>query len=525
MHEELYVVPQRLIMGKTLRGILMLILVAALSVAVLLTSATWWGNKTADASVQQTMIAKDIGADILPPPMYLVELRLVLGMLSDGSMPLATAQSEVGRLTQEYQARVAYWKPQNLHGLESSLFGTQHEHAERFLAGAQSVLKAAASGNADATKQAMAHAHQDYLAHRQGVDATVKKSNVFAAQAMADYAETKHRVFVFEIVLFVLGCIGLIGLSQWARRTVWRSTGGEPAEVAHIARAVAAGDLTVHVPVAPGDDSSVMAAMAHMCANLATLVKNVQGSSDVIATGAQQIASGNSDLNQRTEHQAANLQQTAAAMEQFAGTVKTTAETAGQATQMAQSASEVAIMGSTVVDKVVSTMNDISGSSQKIAEINLVIESIAFQTNILALNAAVEAARAGEQGRGFAVVASEVRSLAQRSATAAKEIKDLIGSNVSRVSEGAALVDQAGHTMTEIVQHVQKVTDLISEIGLATQEQSRGIDAVSQSVTQLDGVTQQNTTLVEESFAAARSLEEQVQQLIAQVLHFKVTRV
>jgi len=511
-------------MIKTLRGILLLILAAALSVAVLLTSATWLGNKLADASVQQTIIGKDISADILPPPMYLVELRLVLGMLMDGSMPLAQAKAEVDRLTQEYQVRVAYWKPQHLHGLDDALFGAQHEFAERFLADAQSVVKAVASGDAELAKQTMHLAHQDYLAHRQGVDVTVEKANAFAAQAMANYDKTTDRVFLFEISLFVLGCVGLIGLSQWARRTVWRSTGGEPAEVARIARAVASGDLTVQVPVSPGDETSVMAAMAHMCSNLSALVKNVQSSSDVIATGAQQIASGNSDLNQRTEHQAANLQQTAAAMEQFAGTVKTTAETAGQATQMAQSASEVATRGSNVVDQVVSTMNDISTSSQKIAEINLVIESIAFQTNILALNAAVEAARAGEQGRGFAVVASEVRSLAQRSATAAKEIKELIGRNVSRVSDGAALVGQAGQTMTEIVTHVQKVTDLISEIGMATKEQSLGIDAVSQSVAQLDSVTQQNTTLVEESFDAANSLEEQVKQLIAQVVQFKVAR-
>ncbi len=507
---------------KSLRSILILLVGSAITAACLLGGASLLGSFISDKSVQHGFMAKDLGADILPPPLYLVEMRLVLGMAVDGTMPIEQAQSEVTRLTKEYNDRIAYWKHHPLGGLEQSLFGTQHVHAEHFMVQASQVLSAVRAGDNQTSMQALANAHRSYLAHRQGVDATVKHASQLAATAMADYANTVRLVNWAQAGLFVLACLALISLGAWAKRTVWRSTGGEPADVARIANAVASGDLTVKVHVMPNDSESVMAAMDRMCNSLLELVKNVRGSSELIAAGSKDISGGNQDLYRRTENQASSLQVTAAAMEEFAGTVKTTADTANQATQLADTASQVAQLGAQVVSEVIHTMDEISNSSRKIAEINLVIEGIAFQTNILALNAAVEAARAGEQGRGFAVVASEVRSLAQRSGKAAKEIKDLIGSNVARVGEGAQLVTKAGTTMTDIVTNVQRVTALINEISVATQEQSKGIHEVSHAVSQLDSVTQQNAALVEQSEAASRTLEQQAVELVGQVGHFKM---
>jgi methyl-accepting chemotaxis protein len=241
-----------------------------------------------------------------------------------------------------------------------------------------------------------------------------------------------------------------------------------------------------------------------------------------ISTAASEIASGNQDLSQRTEEQASSLEETASSMEELTSTVKQNADNARQANQLAAGASEVAVKGGAVVGQVVQTMSSINESSKKIVDIISVIDGIAFQTNILALNAAVEAARAGEQGRGFAVVATEVRTLAQRSAAAAKEIKELISDSVSKVEDGTRLVDEAGSTMDEIVSAVKRVTDIMAEISAASQEQSSGIEQVNQAVTQMDEVTQQNAALVEEAAAAAESMQEQAHELTQVVGTFKL---
>ncbi len=290
------------------------------------------------------------------------------------------------------------------------------------------------------------------------------------------------------------------------------------------ARRIAEGDLTGRLP-APGADEigELMNAVADMQTSLADVVGNVRANSESVATASAEIAQGNQDLSQRTEEQAAALEETAASMEQLSSTVKQNADNARQANQLALSASTIAIQGGEVVGQVVDTMKGIDDSSKKIAEIIGVIDSIAFQTNILALNAAVEAARAGEQGRGFAVVASEVRSLAGRSADAAKEIKALINTSVERVGQGTALVDRAGATMTQVVSSIKRVTDIMGEISAASSEQSARVAQVGEAVGQMDQATQQNAALVEQSAAAAESLKSQARQLVDAVATFKLS--
>ncbi|MGB9096111.1 methyl-accepting chemotaxis protein [Erwinia sp.] len=292
--------------------------------------------------------------------------------------------------------------------------------------------------------------------------------------------------------------------------------------LAHIQR-IAAGDLSKTLVVEGRSEMGTLASnLSEMQQSLIVTVGHVRDSSNAIFTGASEISLGNNDLSSRTEQQAASLEQTAASMEQLTATVKQNAENARQASQLAKSASVTAEKGGKVVDGVVKTMSEIAGSSKKIADITSVIDGIAFQTNILALNAAVEAARAGEQGRGFAVVAGEVRNLAQRSAQAAKEIKTLIEASVNRVNAGSLQVETAGETMHDIVNAVVRVTDIMGEIASASDEQSRGIDQIGLAVTEMDRVTQQNASLVQESAAASASLEEQASRLSQAVAVFKI---
>jgi methyl-accepting chemotaxis protein len=290
-----------------------------------------------------------------------------------------------------------------------------------------------------------------------------------------------------------------------------------------MAKRVASGDLTARIDVRSTDETGqLMQALKDMNASLANIVTEVRNSTTTIAAASEEIATGNLDLSSRTEQQASSLEETASSMEELTGTVKQNADNARQANQLADSASQVALKGGAVVSQVVDTMGSINESSRRIVEIISVIDSIAFQTNILALNAAVEAARAGEQGRGFAVVASEVRNLAQRSAGAAKEIKELIGDSVEKVNAGATLVDQAGATMDEVVTSVKRVTDIIAEITAASSEQSSGIEQINQAITQMDDVTQQNAALVEQAAAASQSLREQAGKLVQVVDVFKL---
>ena len=509
---------------KTVRAQLVLLIAAAVSACVLLAGLSGAGERLTAQANQRALDAKDLMADILPPPLYLIELRLVLGMAVDGSMPVDKAQAERARLETEYSDRIKHWIAQPPRGLELDLLGPQHAAAQKMLAAAPEVLQAVAKKDHEAAAAALQKTHAFYLEHRRGVDTSVKAASAVAAQSLADAEQLQRQVFWATLAGLALSTLTLLGVGVAVLRSVWRAAGGEPAQAAAIANAVAQGDLTVSVPVAPGDTVSTMAALAAMRDNLARMVIDVRTSSDQVATGAQQIAAGSLDLSDRTERQAGNLQQTASAMEEFSGTVQQTADAATQATQLAQQASEVASRGAGVVRGVVATMDSIAASSRKIAEITSVIDGIAFQTNILALNAAVEAARAGEQGRGFAVVASEVRTLAQRSAAAAKEISALIAESVASVDAGSRQVGEAGETMDAIEAQVRQVTALIAEIDNATREQTGGIGLVASAVTELDSGTQQNAALVEQSAAAAASLKAQADQLVRTVSAFRTAQ-
>jgi methyl-accepting chemotaxis protein len=334
----------------------------------------------------------------------------------------------------------------------------------------------------------------------------------------AQLANARRRTWIFALVSLLAAGAGM-GLLLTNQRKIAADVNASLS----LAQAVAAGDLTQRArPLGKDELAVLMQALNQMCEQLGSTVGEVMLVADSIRTASAEIASGNQDLSQRTEQTASSLEVTSSSMGQLTGTVRQSAENAQTANQLATSAAAVAHRGGSVVQQVVDTMNDISSSAKRIADIIGVIDDIAFQTNILALNAAVEAARAGEQGRGFAVVAGEVRSLAGRSAAAAKEIKTLIGASVERVEFGARLVQDAGSTMGEIVGAVQRVTDIMGEISAGAAAQSQGIDDVNQAVTQVDDMTQQNAALVEESAAAAESLREQAQRLAQVVSQFRV---
>jgi methyl-accepting chemotaxis protein len=376
------------------------------------------------------------------------------------------------------------------------------------------------SGNLEAAKATLfGEVRSKQLAYIAAVDGLIKLQD----EEMKSYGHVVDATVVttkrtlFGVLIVAIGLAAVFGL--WLIRTTTRPL----VQAVAVARGVAAGDLTMHFDSeGKNETAQLLAALKDMQTRLAAVVGDVRLNAEGVATASAEIASGNSDLSARTENQASALEETAASMEQLGATVRTNADNAQQANQLAMAASSVAVKGGGAVQQVIETMKGISDSSKKIADIIGVIDGIAFQTNILALNAAVEAARAGEQGRGFAVVASEVRSLAQRSADAAKQIKVLITQSVERVEQGTTQVGEAGTTIDEVVASIRRVTDIVGEISAASREQSAGVAQVGEAVVSMDKATQQNAALVEESSAAAETLKAQAEQLVKSVAVFKL---
>jgi len=402
---------------------------------------------------------------------------------------------------------------------EKKLFSEIGEQRKRFSLSRDVVMKAKANGQVEEAKRVFektfipsAQAYQQLMQklldiQRANIDATGRN-------IVAIYDASRNLIIVIGVSGIALGVIAAWWLTVGITRPLKKAV--------HIARTVASGDLNSDINVMSRDETGqLLQALKDMNNDLVHIVSQVRMGTNSIATASCEIASGNMDMSSRTEQQASSLEETASAMEKFTSTVRQNADNAYSAKKLAVSASEMAITGGNVVEQVVDTMYAINDSSRKIVDIISVIDGIAFQTNILALNAAVEAARAGEQGRGFAVVAIEVRALAQRSAVAAKEIKTLIDNSVMQINGGSQLVEQAGKTMNEVVNSVKRVTEIVSDISSASQEQRVGIEQINHAIIQMDEITQQNAALVEEAAAAAQSMQEQAAKLSGVVSIFK----
>ena len=405
---------------------------------------------------------------------------------------------------------------------EKALYAKIIAQRKRYSAGRDGAIKAKAEGNTDEATRIF---EQEFVPAANVYQESLRELVAMQRKHIDASARTIDETAAFSTALIAALAAGAVLLGALCS---WLLTAGivRPIrEAVALAETVASGDLTRRIDVTSRDETgALLRALRQMNDSLVGIVTQVRTGTDAISTASREIADGNLDLSARTEQQASALEETAASMEELTTTVRQNADNARQANQLSLAASEIAVQGGAVVDKVIATMGSINDSSRKIVDIIGVIDGIAFQTNILALNAAVEAARAGEQGRGFAVVASEVRTLAQRSAAAAKEIKGLIGDSVGKVDAGSALVDQAGTTMEQVVTSIRRVTDIMAEISSASAEQTGGIEQVNSAIGQMDEVTQQNAALVEEAAAAAGSMQEQASQLAQVVSVFKLDR-
>ncbi|MBV5294184.1 MAG: HAMP domain-containing protein [Curvibacter lanceolatus] len=466
---------------------------------------------------------KDLVADILPPPEYVLEPYLVCFQLSSTTDPARQAKllEQWAVLRKAYDERHAYWEKAQL-GPELSelLLQRAHESAQAFLASAEkNLLPAVRQGDAGATHLALANLSGLYEAHRQAIDATVVVATRMTEQGEAAAAQEIEHNTALLILISALSVLASLGLAV----LIIRSITGPLLEAVKVSHRVAAGDLSEPIEVSGRDETAqLQGALRSMQDSLVQTVGQVRGNARQVALASAEIASGNQDLSERTERQASALEETAAAMAELDEAVRQNADNARQAKKLAHGAREVAARGSSVVGEVVETMKSINDSSRQISDIVGTIDGIAFQTNILALNAAVEAARAGEQGRGFAVVAGEVRRLAQRSAESAREVRALIGASVERVDQGSRLVDAARRAMDDVVVEIERVSEVVGAISDASAEQSTGVSEVVAAVGQIDQVTQQNAALVEESAAAASSLRQQAQELLKGVSLFRL---
>ena len=475
---------------------------------------------------QRIVQGKDLIADILPPPEYIIESYLVSMQLA-GAADKAEQEVLVARLKtlkDEYDKRHEFWLKEDLDSSLKDIFLNQaHAPAVAFYKTAfDELVPVVQKQDKDAAAAVMTRMRQFYETHRKVIDQVVE---ITTKRNESDEEFAREKISSARwlmLAIFIISLGAAIVVATMIIRQLLIGLGGEPEYAAEISRRIATGDLTMNIAVNEDKRGSLLFSMKAMQEMLAKTVSEIQIASETVRTGAEQIANGNLDLSARTEAQANSLGQAASSMEDETETIRHNADNASQANALAVAASEAALKGGVVMSQVVDTMGRINTSSKQIVDIISVIEGIAFQTNILALNAAVEAARAGEQGKGFAVVATEVRSLAQRSASAAKEIKSLIDNSVDQVRIGAELVDQAGATMEEIVAGVKSVTDIIGEITSASREQINGFERINGAIVDMDQVTQQNAALVEETANAAASLREQTDNLVRLAGVFKL---
>jgi methyl-accepting chemotaxis protein len=472
---------------------------------------------------QRIVQNKDLVADILPPPAYVLESYLVclqLGRSRDTAQQAQLAE-RLTTLRQDYDTRHAFWQGAALDEPLGNLMLVQsHEAVQAFYRIAfDELLPAVQRQDATAVEAAIEALEARYEAHRATIDRVVALANERAAadESLAQATDTASLR-----LLVVIFCLSL-GVSLALMLLITRSVVSPVSAAARLAQTFAAGDLRQPVrPEGRDETAQLLASLGEMRDNLSSLVLHARLSSEAVALASAEIASGNADLSGRTSSQASALQEAAASMEELGATVRHNAENALQASERARQATDVAVRGRQVVTQVVDTMAAIHASSQQIADIVTVIDGIAFQTNILALNAAVEAARAGEAGRGFAVVAGEVRQLAVRSAQAAREVKGLIAASNARVDRGAALAGEAGQAMVDVVGEIQGVAALVGEISTASGEQSAGVSQLAIAVQQIDRSTQQNSALVEQMVAAAAGLNQQAGELVQKVSAFQV---
>ncbi|CAN7447884.1 methyl-accepting chemotaxis protein [Pseudorhodoferax sp. LjRoot39] len=487
------------------------VLIAIFAIGFVLSGG--WAFKTLDTLkvngpiYERIVQGKDLIADILPPPEYIIEsylLVLQLARAGDAGRQQALAE-RIRSLKGQFDERHDFWQKQALEPeMGRLLLDDAYRPAQEFYRLAfDELVPAARVGDAGKVASTMQRLDAAYETHRAAIDKVVE-----LATKRVETDEGAARALIRRDTALLLGIMVLAMVAAVVMALlVARSITAPLRHAVKVARVVASGVLNSRIRVRyPDEPDQLLRALQEMNGSLQRIVGEVRSGADTIATATSEIARGNDDLSVRTERQASALQQTAAAMEQLTSTVRQNSDSARQANQLVQTAAQVAQRGGQAVSEVVQTMQSINTSSKKVVEIISVIDGIAFQTNILALNAAVEAARAGEQGRGFAVVASEVRNLAQRSAGAAKEIKALINDSVQQVEAGSTLVARAGSTMDEVVQSVERITGIMAEISAASAEQISGLEQINTAITEMDSTTQQNAALVEEAAAAASSL-------------------